>query len=69
MRNQDRFPSPYVLGVNTSGVLTAAGLTVGQSDLDSGSTVIIKTNGGTVVSMPAPTANVADLADGEDEDG
>lgn len=68
MRNQDRMPPPYVLGVNTSGSLTAAGLALGNSSLDSGSTVCIKTNGGIVVSMPAPNASAVEPTEEEEEE-
>lgn len=67
MRNQDRFPPAFVLGMGQNGVLSAAGIIVGHTDLDDGSAVCVKTNGGVVVSMPAPNALIGEPEDDGDD--
>ena len=56
MKNHERFPTPYLLGHCANGTIYAAGLEIGKSNLNSGSVVCIKTNGGALITLEAPTA-------------
>lgn len=54
MRNQDRIPVPYALANATNGSISIAGIPLGNTtDTEEGSTVVIRTNGGLLVTMPA----------------
>ena len=54
MRNQDRIPVPYTLANSTNGNISIAGIPLGQTtDTEEGSTVVIRTNGGLLITMPA----------------
>ena len=62
MRNYQRISAPYALGVATSGSISVAGLVVGDAPtaaMDDQTIVAIKTNGGTLVAMPAPYATAS----------
>ena len=62
MRNYQRISAPYALGVATSGSVSVAGLVVGDAPtaaMDDQTIVAIKTNGGTLVAMPAPYATAS----------
>lgn len=52
MRNQDRLPTPYLLGNADNNNLAVAGIPLGQTNsTENGSAVIIKTNGGVLVTL------------------
>ena len=52
MRNQDRLPTPYLLGNSENNSLAVAGIPLGQTNsTQDGSAVIIKTNGGVLVAL------------------
>ena len=61
MRNQDLIPPPYVLANNTNGNISIAGIPLGTNiaDTDQDSTIVIKTNGGTIITMPAYNAETS----------
>lgn len=52
MRNQDRLPTPYLLGNSENNSLAVAGIPLGTAlNTENGSAVIIKTNGGVLVAL------------------
>lgn len=52
MRNQDRLPTPYLLGNAENNSLAVAGIPLGTTNsTENGSAVIIKTNGGVLVTL------------------